>query len=82
MATLQNQGLETQISYIKGYVNSKIAELESNPNVTVYSATNDGSGNNITETYLPLSEVDNTANGVPRFTSEGHLVLPSGIEIW
>lgn len=82
MATLQSQGLETQISYIKGYVNSKIAELESNPNVTVYSATNDGSGNNITETYLPLSEVDNTANCVPRFTSEGHLILPSGIEIW
>ncbi len=82
MATLQSQGLDTQISYIKGYVNSKIAELESNPNVTVYSATNDGNGNNITETYLPLSEVDNTANSVPRFTSEGHLILPSGIEIW
>ena len=28
------------------------------------------------------SDVQNTANHIPRFTEEGHLLLPSGIEIW
>lgn len=32
--------------------------------------------------YLKLDDVDNKANKVPRYSSEGHLVLPSGIEIW
>lgn len=28
------------------------------------------------------SDVQNSANHIPRYTSEGHLLLPSGIEIW
>ena len=28
------------------------------------------------------ADVQNTANHIPRFTEEGHLLLPSGIEIW
>ena len=28
------------------------------------------------------SDVQNTANHIPRYTEEGHLLLPSGIEIW
>lgn len=28
------------------------------------------------------SDVQNTANHIPRYTNEGHLLLPSGIEIW
>ena len=28
------------------------------------------------------SDVQNTSGHIPRFTSEGHLLLPSGIEIW
>lgn len=28
------------------------------------------------------TDVQNSANHIPRYTNEGHLVLPSGIEIW
>lgn len=28
------------------------------------------------------TDVQNTANHIPRYTVEGHLLLPSGIEIW
>lgn len=28
------------------------------------------------------SDVQNSANHIPRYTNEGHLLLPSGIEIW
>ena len=28
------------------------------------------------------SDVQNTSNHIPRYTNEGHLLLPSGIEIW
>lgn len=28
------------------------------------------------------TDVQNTANHIPRYTAEGHLLLPSGIEIW
>ena len=28
------------------------------------------------------TDVQNTANHIPRYTNEGHLLLPSGIEIW
>ena len=27
-------------------------------------------------------DAHNTANHIPRYTAEGHLLLPSGIEIW
>lgn len=32
--------------------------------------------------YVKVSDVANQADKIPRFNSEGHLVLPSGLEIW
>lgn len=32
--------------------------------------------------YVQTSEVANAANKIPRFNSQGHLVLPDGTEIW
>lgn len=34
------------------------------------------------ENYVKVSDVANQADKIPRFNSEGHLVLPSGLEIW
>ncbi|WP_302047715.1 hypothetical protein [Megamonas funiformis] len=45
-------------------------------------STKDGEGNIISSTYLKNTEVANTANKIPRYNDEGHLVLPSGIEIY
>lgn len=45
-------------------------------------ATQDGNGNNIANTYLPKSDVANSANKVPRFNSSGHFVFPDGSEMW
>lgn len=45
-------------------------------------ATQDNEGNQINTTYIKNSEIANTANKVPRYNAEGHLVLPTGIEIW
>ena len=45
-------------------------------------ATQDGNGNNIADTYLPKSDVANSANKVPRFNSSGHFVFPDGSEMW
>ena len=36
-------------------------------------ATQDGKGNNIADTYIAKAEL---------FNSDGHLVLPSGVELW
>lgn len=57
---------------------------------TVAKASKDGDGNVITSTYATKNEVNTTvagyfgnqANKSPVFSSEGHLILPSGIEIW
>lgn len=35
-----------------------------------------------TDNFVPKSDVANAANKIPRYSSEGHLVLPSGVEIW
>lgn len=32
--------------------------------------------------YVPNSEVGNAANKIPKYNSEGHLVLPNGAEFW
>lgn len=32
--------------------------------------------------YVNIADVANEANKIPRYNSEGHLVLPSGIELW
>lgn len=45
-------------------------------------ATQDGNGKNIANTYLPKSDVANSANKVPRFNSSGHFVFPDGSEMW
>lgn len=31
---------------------------------------------------VPTSEVANSANKIPRYNADGHLVLPSGTELW
>ena len=38
--------------------------------------------NEMSGNYVLKSDVSNTANHIPRYNSAGHLVLPSGIEIW
>lgn len=45
-------------------------------------ATQDGNGKDIANTYLPKSDVANSANKVPRFNSSGHFVFPDGSEMW
>lgn len=45
-------------------------------------ATQDSTGQQINTTYVKNSEIANTANKIPRYNQEGHLVLPNGIEIW
>lgn len=61
---------------------------------TADNAVADAEGNNIVDTYakkteipstsnfVANSEVANAANKIPRYNSLGHLVLPSGAEIW
>ena len=36
----------------------------------------------IRATYLGISEVANSANKIPRYNADGHLVLPDGSEFW
>lgn len=35
-----------------------------------------------TDNFVQQSDVANAANKIPKFSAEGHLVLPSGAEIW
>ncbi len=35
-----------------------------------------------THSYVPISDVANSANKIPRYNSSGHLVLPDGSEFW
>lgn len=66
----------TQIAttaFTQTVVNNAKTEL----NNTINAVKQDLSGN-----YVPKSDVSNTANHIPRYNSSGHLVLPSGIEIW
>lgn len=39
-------------------------------------------GKILNESKLDKTEVANTANKIPRYNAAGHLVLPSGAEIW
>lgn len=80
MNVLSQPGLATQIGCIKEYVNQQI--LSSRTDITVAGAIADGDGNVIKTTYVPVSKLGNMANKVPVFTDDGHLVLPSGIEIY
>lgn len=58
---------------------------------TANKALEDNNGNEITSTYATKNElnlkldaniVGNEANKIPKFNSEGHLILPTGIEIY
>ena len=51
-------------------INSSISNLRT-------ELKNEMSGN-----YVNKTDVSNTANHIPRYNGSGHLVLPSGIEIW
>ena len=35
-----------------------------------------------THSYIPTSDVANSANKIPRYNADGHLVLPDGSEFW
>lgn len=72
-------------------INNVLNANHSNKSDTSTIATQDGNGNTITSTYATKNEVSlkldsnmvgNAANKVPKYNSEGHLVLPSGIEIY
>lgn len=49
--------------------------------LTINNEQYDGSESKEFE-LVEKSDVQNTSGHIPRFTSEGHLLLPSGIEIW
>lgn len=49
--------------------------------LVINSITYNGSAQREFE-LVEKSDVQNTSGHIPRFTSEGHLLLPSGIEIW
>ena len=57
------------------------SDAEKNVNSAI-KATQDGDGNVISSTYLKLADVSNSANKVPRYNGEGHLVFPDGSEMW
>ena len=40
------------------------------------------SSNHTHSDYVPTSEVANSANKIPRYNADGHLVLPDGSEFW
>lgn len=78
--------------WIKIYAN-KISATNFVGNLTGIAdkAIQDNNGNAITDTYATKTElstkvnidnVGNEANKIPKFNSEGHLVLPTGIEIY
>ena len=74
----------TQIAttaFTQTVVNNAKSSLTSTINSSISSLRtelkNEMSGN-----YVLKSDVSNTAGHIPRYNSSGHLVLPSGIEIW
>ena len=77
---LDTTGLTTQVALIKGYIDQEITAFGNSG--TVANAISDEDGNAIKSTYVKVSQLGSQANNVPVFTSNGHLVLPSGIEIY
>lgn len=92
-----NSGGDNKIAVYKGkipnYISIDNVPNSNHSNISDIStkATQDGNGNTITSTYATKNEVSlkldsnmvgNEANKVPKYNSEGHLVLPSGIEIY
>lgn len=63
-------------------------EIEGKPTFAVVATS--GSYNDLsnkptipsTDNFVQQSDVANEANKIPKFNAEGHLVLPSGAEIW
>lgn len=80
MNVLKLTGLTKQIGYIKAYVNQKITQIVNSS--AVDRAVGDENGNNIANTYVKNTDIGNSANKIPRFNEEGHLVLPNGTEIY
>lgn len=80
--------------YVKGDIDSKInninsslsGKLDSNALDNYYNKTEVEKKVSAVESklgdYVLNSDVANQANKIPRFNSDGHLVLPSGLEIW
>ena len=32
--------------------------------------------------YVPVTDVGNAANKIPKYNADGHLVFPNGAEMW
>lgn len=69
-ATQDNQGNVLLTDYVR-FING-IAPLDGNITLDIPS----------TDNFVQQSDVANAANKIPKFSAEGHLVLPSGAEIW
>lgn len=50
--------------------------------VTSDAAVNDSDGNPINTTYVKNNQIGNEANKLVQYTSDGHIMLPTGIEIY
>lgn len=78
--------------WIKIYANEISAiNFVGNLTGTANKAIQDNNGNIIIDTYATKTElsnkvnidnIGNEANKIPKFNSEGHLILPTGIEIY
>lgn len=66
--------------------NSEVSDISKTSEMLNHSVTINQESFNGTENknfdLVEKSDVENTANHIPRFTEDGHLQLPSGIEIW
>lgn len=69
-AAQDNQGNVLLTDYVR-FING-IAPVDGNITLTIPS----------TDNFVQQSDVANAANKIPKFSAEGHLVLPSGAEIW
>lgn len=73
-----NSQIETASTELKNDAAEKYLPVEG----TAVKATADASGNNIEETYVKNTQIGNEANKLVQYSTNGHIVLPTGIEIY
>ena len=86
-SSLNNYYSKTDVDSKIGTINSSLSgKLDSNALDNYYNKTEVEQKVSAVESklgdYVLNSDVANKANKIPRFNSDGHLVLPSGLEIW
>ena len=86
-SSLSNYYAKTDIDSKIDTINSSLSgKLDSNALDNYYNKTEVEQKVSAVESklgdYVLNSDVANQANKIPRFNPEGHLVLPSGLEIW